>query len=183
MRRTVALLFAIVFLAVWGMQVTNAQFDGLPYDPPIVTIVSPSPNEVYREPDVPLNVTVQIRGWIYGNVETIRWLNYSLDGAPFIPMPLIVPSDLTPPYYVYGNAFLTGLSDGMHNLTIYGETAISGLTGDFNATVTFSVDTSTTPVAESFPILFVVAAIAVLIIMIVVALVVYFNKRPTVSSA
>ena len=46
---------------------------------------------------------------------------------------------------------LTGLSDGTHYLTIYGETAISGLTGNFNATVTFEVDTLTPPTSDSFP--------------------------------
>jgi len=127
-------------------------------------------------PDVPLNVTVQIRGFIYHNIETIRWLNYSLDGQTAIPMELIVPSDLSPGYYVYGNDVLTGLSDGTHNLTIYGETAVSGLTGNFNATVSFTVDTSATP-TEPFPTLLVTTASGVLVAVIGVFLLIYFKKR------
>jgi hypothetical protein len=173
------LVFALLFLVMSETRLAQAgyeEFEGLPYDPPIVTIDSPSMNGIYSEPDVPLNVTVQIRGFIYHNVETIRWLNYSLDGQTAIPMTLIVPSELTPPYYVHGNDVLTGLSDGTHNLTIYGETAVSGLTGDFNATVSFTVDTSTTPITEPFPTTLVAAALAVVAV-VGIGLIIHFKKR------
>lgn len=55
---------------------------------------------------------------------------------------------------------LTGLSDGTHSLTIYGKTAIGGLAGTFNETVSFKVDTSTTVITEPFPITLVMVAIA-----------------------
>jgi hypothetical protein len=128
-------------------------------------------------PDVPLNITVQILGFIYHNMETIRWLNYSLDGQTAIPMTLIVPLDLYPGYYVYGNDVLTGLSDGMHNLTIHGETAISGLSRNFNTTISFRVDTSTTPVAEPFPTTLVATASAASMATVGAALLIYFRKR------
>ena len=169
-----ALLFSIAPVAT-SMHVAYAQFEGLPYDPPIVTISSPLPNGTYSQPDVPLNVTVQIRGFIYHNIETIRWLNYSLDGQTAIPMELMVPSDFTIPYYIMGNDVLVGLSNGTHNITIYGETAISGLTGNFNATVSFKVDTSNTPIANPFPTVAVVASI-IAVVIAVAGLLVYFKK-------
>ena len=168
------LLFSMVSVAR-SVQVACAQFEGLPYDPPIVTISSPLPNGTYSQPDVPLNVTVQIRGFIYHNIETIRWLNYSLDGQTAIPMELMVPSDFTIPYYIMGNDVLVGLSNGTHNLTIYGETAISGLTGNFNATVSFKVDTSNTPIVNPFPTVAVVASI-IAVVIAVAGLLVYFKK-------
>jgi hypothetical protein len=112
---------------VKAVQYDYGQFEGLPYDPPLVTIKSPSSNGIYHVSDVPLNVTVQIRGFIYHNLETLRWLNYSLDGQTAIPVALTEPSEISHlPYPVYGNAMLTNLSDGNHTLTIYGETAVGG---------------------------------------------------------
>ena len=169
------LLFSMV-LVVRSMQVDYTQFEGLPYDPPIVTLTSPSQNATYSVPDVPLNVTIQIRGFIYHNIERIRWLNYSLDGEAPVPMTLIVPSDLTPPYYVHGNEVLACLSDGSHNLTIFGETFVSGLNGYFNETVSFTVDTSDTPTTAPFPAsLLFVASVGIAIAAI--GLFVYFKKR------
>jgi hypothetical protein len=182
MKKTVVaitLIFASLFLILSGTkigQVVDAQFEGLPYDPPIVTVLSPSQNVTYTTPDVALNVTVQINGFIYHNIETIRWLNYSLDGQADNPMTLIVPSDLHQGYYVYGNDMLTGLSDGIHSLTIYGETAISGLTGNFNATVSFIVDTSNTPITEPFPTL-PVLTVSVALFVVVAGLLFYFKKH------
>ena len=127
-------------------------------------------------PDVPLNITVQIRGWILKNIERIRWLNYSLDGQTAIPMTLIVPSDLTSPYPVYGNDMLTGLSDGSHNLTIFGETYIGGINAYFNDTVSFTVDTS--KMQEPDPFLTTIVVTSVITVAIVgISLLVYYKKR------
>ena len=169
------LLFSMVSVAR-SVQVACAQFEGLPYDPPIISVLSPSPNGTYSEQNIPLNVTVQIRGFIYHNTETIRWLNYSLDGQTPIPMTLILPSDLTPPYYVHGNDVLNDLSDGTHNLTIYVETAISGLTGNFNATVSFEVDTSNT-IDESFPTTLVAATVGASVTIVGLCVLLYFKKH------
>ena len=169
------LLFSMVSV-VRSMQVDYTQFEGLPYDPPIVTLTSPFQNATYSVPDVPLNVTIQIRGFIYHNIERIRWLNYSLDGQAPVPMTLTVPSHLTPPYYVHGNEVLACLSDGSHNLTIFGETFVSGLNGYFNETVSFTVDTSNTPTAVPFPAsLLFVASVGIAIA--ATGLFVYFKKR------
>lgn len=185
MKRTVlvlAFIFVLMFSLLSGaeaVQFDYGQFEGLPYTPPIVTVSSPSPNEPYSMSDVPLNVTVQIRSCVYSNIEQMRWLNYSLDGQTAIPLTLIVPSmhDISQlPYPVYGNEMLTGLSDGNHNLTIYGETFIGGLNGYFNETVSFTVDTSNPPTTEPFPAsLLFVASVGIAIAAI--GLLAYFKKR------
>jgi ABC-type dipeptide/oligopeptide/nickel transport system permease component len=158
------------------VQVACAQFEGLPYDPPIISVLSPSQNGTYSKKSVLLNVRVEIRGNIYHNAETIRWLNYSLDGQTTISMAYFVPSDLTPPYYVTANDVLHDLTDGAHNLTIYVETAISGLTGNFNTTISFEVNTSKI-IVEPFPITLVAAAFIVTVAVVSVGLMIYFKKR------
>ena len=185
MKRT-ALALTLIAVTLFTMlsgakavQFDYEQFEGLPYErPPIVTVLSPSPNRTYNMPDVPLNVTVQIFGFIYHNMERVKWLNYSLDGQTVIPMTLVVPSEISQlPYPVYGNDMLTGLSDGTHNLTIYGKTAIDGLAGTFNETVPFTVNTSTTTITEPFPTALVMASIVFLVVVIGIGLLVYFKKR------
>ena len=161
------------------MQFDYRDFEGLPYAPPIVTLVSPSINETYSVPNVPLNVTVQIRGFIYANLERIRWLNYSLDGQTAVNLTLTVPSssDIHElPYSVYGNQILTGLSDGTHNLTIYGETFIGGMTCYFNETVSFKIDTSSTPKTEPIP-ASVIFVTSIGIVVVATGLFVYLKKR------
>jgi len=169
-------LFFAMLAGVKAVQYDYGQFEGLPYDPPLVTIKSPSSNGIYPVSDVPLNVTVQIRGFIYHNLETLRWLNYSLDGQTAIPVALTEPSEISHlPYPVYGNAMLTNLSDGNHTLTIYGETAVGGLTGNFNETSFFRVDTSTNIVTDASPIFWVTAPIAIALIGL--ALVISLKKK------
>ena len=169
-----ALLFSTVSVT-GSVQVACAQFEGVPYDPPIISVSSPSPNGTYSEQNVSFNVTVQIRGNIYHNAETVRCLNYSLDGQAPISMAYFVPSDLTPPYYIHGNDVLHDLSDGTHNLTIYVETAIGGLTGDLNETISFEVDTSTA-IVEPFPTTLVIASVITAAI-VGIGLLVYLKKR------
>ena len=182
-RKALALtfIFALMFSLLTGAKAAQfdySQFEGWPYDPPIVTLASPQ-NTTYNVPDVPLNITVQIRGWILKNIERIRWLNYSLDGQTAIPLTLIVPSmyDISElPYPVYGNSMLTGLSDGSHNLTIFGETFIGGMNCYFNETVSFTVDTLNTPKPpEPFPTSLIIAS--VITVAVSVGLLVYFKKR------
>jgi hypothetical protein len=169
----------ILFTVSTNAQFDYSQFEGLPYDPPIVTVASPSPHAAYNVSDVPINVTVQIRGWIYGNIEQIRLLNYSLDGKSAIPLTLTVPSmdGIHVPYNVYGNIILTGLSDGNHDLTIYGETFIGVLTCYFNETVSFKIDTSSIPTTEPIPASLIFVA-SVGIALAVTGLLVYLKKRP-----
>jgi ABC-type dipeptide/oligopeptide/nickel transport system permease component len=170
-----SLLFSAVSIPRLA-QVVFAEFEGLPYDPPIISVLSPSPNEMYSEQSVLLNVRVEIRGNIYHNAETLRWLNYSLDEQTHVSMAYFAPSDLTPPYYVTANDVLHDLSDGTHNLTIYVETAISGLTGNFNTTISFEVNTSNT-IVEPFPTTLVAAASVATVAIVGVGLMIYLKKR------
>lgn len=186
MKKTALAIVPILALAITlivgvkAAQFDYSQFKGLPYDPPIVTLVSPQ-NAIYNVPNVPLNVTVQIRGWIYTNMEQIRLLNYSLDGQTSITLTLTVPSmyGIHVPCNVYGNNMLTGLTDGNHNLIIYGETFIGGMTCYFNETVFFKIDTSPTPTTELFPITLVVSSIIVIAVVAIVGvgLVIQFRRH------
>ncbi len=135
--------------------------DGSPYKPPIVTVLSPAPNGIISTSDVPLNVTAQIFGFVYHIVETMKCLNYSLDGLPAVQMNLNMPHQYAPGYYVYANDMLKGLSEGTHNLTIYGETSLAWLER-FNTTLSFNVDPSTKSIAGSFPPLFTIVAVSVI---------------------
>jgi hypothetical protein len=175
----ILVLLSAILSATKAMQFDYGQFEGLPYErPPTVTVMSPSPNGTYNIQDVPLNVTIQIFGYIYHNMERVKWLNYSLDGQTIVPMALIVPSKISQlPYPVYGNDVLTGLSDGTHNLTIYGKTAIGGLTGTFNETISFTVDTSIKPIAGSYTTTLVVTVTILVVAVVAVSLSVYFKKR------
>jgi len=170
-----SLLFSTVSVPKLA-QVACAQFEGLPYDPPIISVLSPSPNKTYNQQSVPLNVRVEIRGNIYHNTETISGLNYSLDGQTPISMAYSVPSDLTPPYYVDANDVLHDLSDGTHNLTIYVETAIGGLTGNFNTTISFKVDASNA-IIEPFPTTLVATAVGASATIVGLIVFLYFKKR------
>lgn len=188
MKRTtkaVLLILAILFTVLAGAPepVTCTQYDG--YKPPIITVLSPSANATYTTSNIPLNVTVQIFGFLFHNMEHIKWLNYSLDGQTPIPMVLIIPSEYPPGYYVYANDFLTDLSEGVHNLTIYGETALVRLE-QINKTITFNVDRTATPIAEPFPTLptmVVFVAVVFLVAAVSVGLLVYFKKRHPKSGA
>jgi hypothetical protein len=186
-KKTALAIVPILVLAITlivgakAAQFDYSQFQGLPYDPPIVTLVVPSQNAIYNVPNVPLNVTVQIRGWIYGNIEQVRLLNYSLDGQTSIALTLTVPSmyGFHVPYNVYGDNMLAGLTDGNHNLIIYGETFIGGMTCYFNETVSFKVDTSPTPTTVLFPITLVVSSIIVIAVIAIVGvgLAIYFKRH------
>jgi len=183
MKKTaLAVVFAFTLTLVSGAKAAQydyRDFEGLPYDPPIFTLVSPSPNATINAPDVPVNVTVQIRGWIYCNIERIRCLNYSLDGQTRLPMALIVPSDLASPYSVYGNVVLAGVSDGTHDLTIWGETFIGGMTCYFNETVSFRVNTSKTPQPETepFPTTLIIGSAIAVAAVAGLGLLIYLKKR------
>lgn len=183
MKRTtkaVSLILALLFTVLSGasVQVTCTQYEG--YKPPIITVLSPSENATYTMSNIPLNVTVQIFGFLFHNMEHIKWLNYSLDGEMPIPMVLIIPSEYPPGYYVYANDFLTELSEGVHNLTIYGETALVCLE-QVNKTITFNVDTTAMSIAEPFQTLpvAVVSIVSVAVAVVAAGLLVYRKKHKT----
>ena len=184
-------IFALMFSFLAGPKAVEfdyGEFEGLPYTPPIVTLLSPSSNESYTVSDVPLNVTVEVRSIILHNLERVRWLNYSLDGETAIPLTLVEPSldDISQlPYFVFGNSMLTGLCDGSHSLVIFGKTSVSGLNGYFNETVYFNVNTAkstgepsptVSPLPEhSFATILVIASVVVVAV-VCMGLLIYFKK-------
>ena len=194
MKRAILLLtliFALMFSSLVGAKAVEfdyGEFEGLPYTPPIVTLLSPFLNESYNVSDVPLNVTIEVRSIILHNLERVRWLNYSLDGETAVPLTLVEPSldDISQlPYFVFGNSMLTGLCDGSHSLTIFGKTSVSGLNGYFNETVYFNVNTAkstgepsptVSPLPEhSFATILVIASVVVVAV-VCMGLFIYFKK-------
>lgn len=104
----------------------------------------PFENKTYSATDIPLNFTLN---------EPTSQLTYSLDGQ----------ANVT----ITGNATLTGLSGGVHNITVYA-TDIVGNTG-VSETGYFTVEVA-------FPATMVIAPIATAAV-IGLGLLVYFKKR------
>jgi parallel beta-helix repeat protein len=111
--------------------------------PPKISVLSPLA-QTYNETSVSL---VFVLG------ELVNWTGYSLDGKENVT--------------VVGNVTLSGLSSGLHNVTVYMEDLL-GRTGASD-TVWFNV-------AEPFPVVPVVVA-SVIVAVVVVGLLVYFKKR------
>jgi parallel beta-helix repeat protein len=114
--------------------------------PPSVSVVNPT-NVTYNNASVPLDFSVD---------KQVTWIGYSLDGKDNVT--------------VTGNITLSGLSDGVHTLTVYANDTF-GFTGA-SETVTFTVAT--------FPTTLVMAAAVVVALVTVVAVIgvlVYLRKR------
>lgn len=114
-----------------------------PWGPPPILMIHPE-NETYPTSNVPLNFTVG---------EPTSWIGYSLDGSDNVT--------------VTGNTTLSGLSTGLHNLTLYA----ADMYGNIGAseTIHFSI--------EPFPTTLVVATSGLAVAIIGISLLVYFKKR------
>jgi parallel beta-helix repeat protein len=113
--------------------------------PPQISLLSPT-NMKYNESSVPLDFTVD---------KTVNWVGYSIDGQQNVT--------------ITGNTTLTGLSSGMHNLTVYANDTFGNMGA--SQTVNFTIP-------QSFPTATVAAASGAAATAIVGAgLVVYFKKR------
>ena len=134
----------------WNIDITryatNEQYTPFGYGtvPPEITVVSPK-NEACTSADVTLDFTVN---------KQASWLGYSLDGE----------GNVT----VTGNVTLSGLPDGLHNVTVYARDEFGNL--GVSETSSFTVD-------ESFPVVPVAVASAASICVVGVGLLVYFKKR------
>jgi parallel beta-helix repeat protein len=113
--------------------------------PPRLTIVSPV-HGVYNETSVPLTFHAS---------EVCSSMSYSLDGQ----------ENLT----VTGNTTLSGLSNGLHNVTVYAKDEFENIGA--SETISFSV------AEEPFPAVPVAVASGVAVAIIGVGLLVYFKKR------
>jgi parallel beta-helix repeat protein len=131
------------------MEPFNSTFGALQTTPPRISLGSPL-NQTYYDSSVSLNFSVNV----LSPIKSVNWTGYSLDGKQNVT--------------ITGNTTLTGLSSGIHNVTVYandtyGNTAAS-------ETVTFTIP-------EPFPTALVAAASGASIAIIVVGLLVYFKKR------
>ena len=116
--------------------------------PPLVSVIL-SEKQTYSEADVPLVFSVN---------KPVSWISYSLDGQDNVT--------------VVGNATMTGLSDGVHNVTVYAKDSFGNVR--VSDTVSFIV-----AVNAPFPIVFVAVASGASTIIIATGLLVYFKKRLT----
>jgi N-acetylneuraminic acid mutarotase len=111
--------------------------------PPVIDVFSPL-SQVYNESDVSLVFTVN---------KQVNWMGYSLDGQENVT--------------VSGNTTLSGLTNGLHNITVYAKDTFGN--EGASETISFTVE-------EPFPTTLVVASIAT-VATIAVGLLVYFKKR------
>jgi hypothetical protein len=114
--------------------------------PPEVSILSPK-NETYSSSEVPLNFTVN---------KSFSKISYVLDCQDNMA--------------INGNATLTGLSDGVHNVTVYAWDDAGNIGS--SETVTFTVDAP-----ESFPATFVSAVSVASVATVGAGLLLYRKKR------
>jgi outer membrane protein assembly factor BamB len=118
---------------------------GEPYSitPSKIFVLSPQ-SQTYNESSVSLVFIVD---------KPVNWTGYSLDAKENVS--------------ISGNTTITGLSSGLHNVTVYAE----DLFGNFGASVTIVFK------AEPFPILPVAVASVAVVIVVGTVLLVYFKKR------
>lgn len=113
---------------------------------PVVTILSPE-NRTYNSSNVALVFVVN---------ELASWMGYSLDKEERV--------------NVTSNTTLSGLSNGVHNVTMYANDTFGNM--GISETSSFTVETQ----QELFPTLLVIA-VSVAVIAVAVGLIVYFRKR------
>jgi N-acetylneuraminic acid mutarotase len=124
----------------------NEQYTPFGYGtiPPVISVVSPV-NQTYNVTSVSLVFTVN---------KPVVWLGYSLDGLDNVT--------------ITGNTTISGLSNGLHNVTVYAKDEFEN-TG-VSETISFSVEVP-------FPVIPVAVASAATIAVVGVVLLVYFKKR------
>ena len=116
----------------------------LEHIPPKISVLSPL-NQTYNEPSLPLVFTVD---------KPVNWTGYSLDGEQNVTIP--------------GNSTISGLTNGLHNITVYAKDTFGN--EGASETIAFTV------ALEPFPTAPVLAAAATLAIACI-AILVYFKKR------
>jgi N-acetylneuraminic acid mutarotase len=145
------------FVGTFGPCAANERFTPIGYgtpDPvyvientaPKISVLSPV-NETYTNSSVPL---------VYGVDKAVNWTKYSVDGK--------LNETIT------GNTTLTGLSNGLHNVTVYAQDTF----GNIGASETsyFNVEQP-----EPFPVMPVAGASGISFAIIGIGLLFYFKKR------
>jgi parallel beta-helix repeat protein len=116
-----------------------------PKIPPKISVLSPV-NQVFNESSVPLLFTAD---------KQVVWMGYSLDGEQNVT--------------VAGNITISGLSSGLHNVTVYAEDTFGN--EGASETVTFTV------ALAPFPTALVLAASVTIVAAVGVSLFLYLRKR------
>jgi parallel beta-helix repeat protein len=123
----------------------NSTYYLLKITPPKISLLSPL-NTVYNESSVPLLFIVD---------KQVSWMGYSLDGHDNVT--------------VTGNSTINGLTNGLHNVTVYAK----DMFGNEGASETIAFTVALAP----FPTALIVAASAVTVVVVSVVLLVYLKKR------
>jgi len=141
-------LYAIGGDSAWyfGVFGVNEQYTPFGYGtiPPVVDVVSPE-NQRYNVTSVLLDFTVN---------KAVSWMGYSLDGQET--------------FTITGNTTLSGLSNGLHNVTVYARDEFENMGA--SETVSFSVEVP-------FPVVPVAAVSVATIAVMGAVLLVYFRRR------
>jgi len=142
------------FFGTFGPSAVNERYTPIGYGtpdpsyvlentPPKISVLSPV-NQQFNESGVPLSFTVD---------KQVNWTGYSLDGGETVT--------------VAGNTTITGLANGVHNITVYAKDTFGNV--GVSETVSFSVEVP-------FPTTLVVAPVASVVV-IGAVLTIYFKKR------
>jgi hypothetical protein len=136
------------YITMMKPSAVNEQYTPFGYGtiPPKVAVVSLA-NQTYNATDVSLVFTVD---------KPALWMGYSLDGQDNVA--------------VTGNVTLSGLSNGLHSVTVYARDEFDNVGA--SETITFNVE-----VLEPFPTTLVAAASVAAVAVVVAGLLVYFRKR------
>jgi hypothetical protein len=146
------------FVGTFGPSAVNERYTPIGYGvpdsyyvlentPPKISVLSPA-NETYNNSSVHL---------IYAVDKPVNWTCYSIDGK----------LNET----IMGNATLTELSSGLHNMTVYAQDVFGNIGA--SETIYFTI-------IEPFPTLLVVASV-IIVAVIGAGLLVYFKKREKVG--
>jgi len=167
-----ALLLAVILVTAGLQTIGVAEANFKPYKPPEITIFSPSSNQIYHSSNVLLNVSVTRYDTSYPPFDVINSLNYSLDGQQDIPIPYTIVAGI----YCHGKTTLSNLSDGSHSVFVHSEAKHESEIIPFNATVSFTVETTIKPIVKQFPIVPVLTASIGIIAIVSASLLIYFKK-------
>jgi len=156
---SVITILLILILLLPLVEVASANFK--PELVPLIKSVSPSPNTIYNQNTIPLEVTVEMRRYAPSSYafEQLVWMNYSIDGQPEVNASVTNTKRPDTSGIVGYNGFatgtLSGLANGAHSIYLRGQTTLTGYSfipeTSFNLTVYFIIDSVTPTIYVSSP--------------------------------
>lgn len=132
---------------------TNQQFIPIGYGTvaPVICLVSPQ-NSVYNETNITVSFTIS---------KPVSWIDYSLDGQENVT--------------ITGNTTLSGVTSGLHNVTVYAKDKFGNIGA--SETVTFNVAKPESVEPASFQINSVLIVLCASVIIIAVCLLAFLKRR------